>query len=101
MLPVCLDAQAPVASPAYHRAQQRLGPTVHLDALTLVTRLHLLALCRLIGALRPLALSADELGKRTAIERFFGRVFSYFRLGRGCRLSVSVRCYYKTDTGAC
>jgi len=47
MVPVRLDVQAPVPPPAYHRAQQRLGPTLHLDALTLVTRLHLLALCRL------------------------------------------------------
>src|SRR6516162_5764182 len=49
MLPVALahEAQAPVPPPAYHRAQRRLGPALHLDALTLVTRLHLLAVCRL------------------------------------------------------
>jgi len=47
MLPACRDAQAPVPPPAYHRAQQRLGPALHLDALTLVRRLYLLALCRL------------------------------------------------------
>jgi hypothetical protein len=33
--------------PAYHRAQARLGPTLHIDALTLVRTLHLLTLCRL------------------------------------------------------
>jgi hypothetical protein len=47
MLPVCRDAQASVPPPAYHRAQRRLGPVLHLDALTLVRRLHLLALRRL------------------------------------------------------
>lgn len=49
MLPVALarEAQAPVPPPAYHRAQRRLGSALHIDALTLVTRLHLLALCRL------------------------------------------------------
>ncbi len=34
MLPVCLDAQAPVPPAAYHRAQQRLGPALHLLALS-------------------------------------------------------------------
>jgi transposase len=38
---------APVPPPAYRRAQARLGPALHIDALTLVRRLHLLALCRL------------------------------------------------------
>jgi len=47
MLPVCRDVQAPIPPPAYHRAQRRLSPALHIDALTLVTRLHLLALCRL------------------------------------------------------
>jgi hypothetical protein len=39
--------QTPVPPPAYHRAQVRLGPALHIDALTLVNTLHLLALCRL------------------------------------------------------
>jgi len=47
MLPVCRDAQAPVAPPADHRARRRLRPALHLNALTLVTRLHLLTLSRL------------------------------------------------------
>jgi hypothetical protein len=47
MMPARLADQAPVPPPAYHRQRQRLGPRLHLDALTLVTRLHLLALCRL------------------------------------------------------
>src|SRR5437660_975887 len=47
MMPLGLEKQAPVAPPAYQRAQARLGPALHIDALTLVTTLHLLALCRL------------------------------------------------------
>jgi transposase len=39
--------EAPVPPPAYHRAQARLGPALHIDALTLITTLHLLTLCRL------------------------------------------------------
>ncbi len=39
--------QAPVPPPCYPRAQARLGPLLHLDALTLVRTLHLLSLCRL------------------------------------------------------
>src|SRR5947209_6550152 len=47
MMPTVLAEQAPVPPPAYHRAQARLGPTLHIDALTLVRTLHLLTLCRL------------------------------------------------------
>src|SRR3989440_784200 len=47
MMPTVLAEQAPVPPPAYHRAQARLGPALHIDALTLVHTLHLLALCRL------------------------------------------------------
>lgn len=47
MLPVCRDVQASVPPPAYHRTRRRLSPALHIDALTLVTRLHLLGLCRL------------------------------------------------------
>lgn len=36
-----------VPPPTYQRAQAKAQPALHLDALTLVTRLHLLALCRL------------------------------------------------------
>jgi hypothetical protein len=42
---------APVPPPAYHRAQAKVGPPLHVDALTLVSALHLLALCRLAGRL--------------------------------------------------
>src|SRR5258708_5017603 len=42
------NAAAPVPPPAYHRAQARLGPALHIDALTLVNTLHLLTLCRLV-----------------------------------------------------
>jgi hypothetical protein len=41
------DETAPVPPPAYHRAQSRLGPAVHIDALNLVNTLQLLTLCRL------------------------------------------------------
>lgn len=37
----------PVPPPAYHRRQASCRPALHLDALTLVTQLHLLALCQL------------------------------------------------------
>src|SRR5256714_1261462 len=47
MMPLIVNEQAPVPPPAYHRAQARLGPALHIDALTLVTTLHLLLLCRL------------------------------------------------------
>ena len=47
MMPTVLAEQAPVPPPAYHRAQARLGPALHIDALTLVSTLHLLTLCRL------------------------------------------------------
>jgi transposase len=47
MMPLIINEQAPVPPPAYHRAQARLGPALHIDALTLVSTLHLLTLCRL------------------------------------------------------
>jgi transposase len=47
MMPVALVEQTPVAPPSYHRAQARQGPALHINALTLVRTLHLLALCRL------------------------------------------------------
>jgi hypothetical protein len=46
-MPTIVAEQAPVPPPAYHRAQGRLGPALHIDALTLIHTLHLLALCRL------------------------------------------------------
>src|SRR2546421_5206295 len=46
MIPVALESQASVPPPAYHRMQARLGPALHIDALTLVRTLHLLTLCR-------------------------------------------------------
>jgi hypothetical protein len=45
MMPTKFDEQAPVPPPAYHWAQARqVG--LHIDALTLVTTLHVWALCR-------------------------------------------------------
>ena len=42
-----IKEQAPVAPPSFQREQARLSRALHIDALTLVTTLHLLALCRL------------------------------------------------------
>ncbi len=47
MIPTIINEAVPVPPPTYHRAQARLGPALHIDALTLVNTLHLLALCRL------------------------------------------------------
>src|SRR6266571_1066139 len=46
-MPTVVKEQAPVAPPSYQRAQAKQGPALHMNALTLVTRLHLLLLCRL------------------------------------------------------
>ena len=46
MVPVPCASTAPVPPPCYQRAAAKRGPALHLDALTLVTHLHLLALCR-------------------------------------------------------
>src|SRR5215470_12711784 len=43
MTPACVTDQAPIPPPSYHRA---LASALHLDALTIVTHLHLLTLCR-------------------------------------------------------
>ena len=47
MMPPIVNEQAPVPPPSYQRAQARLRRALHIDALTLVTTLHLLTLCRL------------------------------------------------------
>src|SRR6266446_10237345 len=47
MMPTVIKEQAPVPPPSYQRAQAQLSRALHLDALTLVTTLHVLALCRL------------------------------------------------------
>src|SRR5260370_17113048 len=48
MAPARCPDQAPVPPPSYHRT---MATALHLDALTLVTRLQLLALCRVAVAL--------------------------------------------------
>ncbi len=47
MVPAPCQPTAPVPPPAYQRAVAKRGPALHIDALALVTRLHVLALCRL------------------------------------------------------
>ncbi len=47
MVPTPCDTTAAVPPPAYQRALAKRGPALHIDALLLVQRLHLLALCRL------------------------------------------------------
>ncbi len=47
MVPVPCVSTAPVPPPSYQRAVATSTPALHIDALTLVTRLHLLVLCRL------------------------------------------------------
>lgn len=46
MVPVPCPSTAPVPPPSYQRAVAKRRPALHIDALRLVTRLHLLALCR-------------------------------------------------------
>src|SRR5215469_648776 len=47
MILMISNTVTPIPPPSYQRAQARLGPALHIDALTLVTTLHLLTLCRL------------------------------------------------------
>ena len=51
MIPTTCNEQAPVPPPSYHRrevqAQAQRARALHINALTLITALHLLALCRL------------------------------------------------------
>ena len=47
MMPSIVNEQAPVPPPPYQRAQAKLRTSLHIDALSLVTTLHLLTLCRL------------------------------------------------------
>ncbi len=46
MMPTAVQEQAPVPPPSDLRAQAKQGPALHMNALTLVTTLHLLRLCR-------------------------------------------------------
>src|SRR5437588_5716754 len=48
MMPLAVvEHQAPVPPPSYQRAQAKQRPALHMNALTLVSTLHLLTLCRL------------------------------------------------------
>jgi hypothetical protein len=46
MVPAPCASARSVRLPAYHCAQAKVGFALHLDARTLIPRLHLLALCR-------------------------------------------------------
>jgi len=47
MMPILVTDQAPVPPPSYHRAQGQRERWLHINALTLIETLQLLALCRL------------------------------------------------------
>jgi hypothetical protein len=47
MIPVLHEGAGPVPPPDYQRALRTCRPALHLDARTLVPRLHLLRLCHL------------------------------------------------------
>ncbi len=48
MMPLAVvEHQAPVPPPSYLRAQVKQSPALHINALTLVTLLHLFTLCGL------------------------------------------------------
>src|SRR5437588_6479905 len=47
MMPTIVAEQAPVPPPSYQRMQAKQGPDLHINALMLVSTLHLLTLCRL------------------------------------------------------
>jgi transposase len=47
MMPIVVKEQAPVPPPSYQRVQAKQRAALHINALTLVTTLHLLNLCRL------------------------------------------------------
>ena len=46
-MPIEVKEEAPIPPPSYQRAQAKQSPALHINALTLVTTLHLLTLCRL------------------------------------------------------
>jgi hypothetical protein len=46
MIPAPCATTAPVPPPAYHRAQAQVGPALQVEALTVVSRRHLLAVGR-------------------------------------------------------
>jgi hypothetical protein len=41
MMPPVVKEQAPIPPPSYQRAQARLGPALHIDALTLLISLEI------------------------------------------------------------
>ena len=51
MAPLPCLATVAVPPPSYQRARQKQPPALHVTALTVVTSVHLLALCRLAGHL--------------------------------------------------
>ena len=67
MIPAIDERLHPVPPPAYHRAQLKRRPALQLDAVSLVTGLHLLSLCQLAVRLAqrhcPPPLAADAGGR--------------------------------------
>jgi hypothetical protein len=53
MIPASCPSTAPVPPPSYHRALAKRAASLQINALTLVTTLHLLALCRLAVQAAP------------------------------------------------
>jgi hypothetical protein len=56
MMPPIVQEQAPVPPPYSQRMQAKQGPALHINALTLVTTLHLLALCCDVGCVRSMVM---------------------------------------------
>jgi hypothetical protein len=68
MVPTPCSRTSPVPPPAYHRMRAKVGRALHLDALTLVTCLHLLTLCRLAVRLAPLPTPGPSGSRRAAAD---------------------------------
>src|SRR2546427_12108233 len=92
MMPTLVKEQAPVPPPCYQRAQARLGPAFHIDALTLIMRLHVLTLCRLAVRLAhrrcspPLPAGPGGAPRTYAEESLL--LIALSRLGFACLLSA-------------
>jgi hypothetical protein len=90
MVPVGYADQAPVPPPAYHRG---VAAALHLDALTLVRRRHLLALCRQAVGLARRGRRASTLRPAPIHDRLSltAAPMSRASVGRGCILRAPGR----------